>query len=271
MDIQELLRANLGLVERLVRFVCQRSRVVGADVDDFDSMVKLALIDNDYAVLRAWQGRSSLATYLTVVIQRLLADERNRTQGRFRASSRAKELGEDAIRIETLLRRDAMSVAEVSEISRLDPSAVEGIATQLPARTPHPRLVELDEGTDVVASERADAYELQQLSDRASHAIREVIDGLPVRDRMLVRLRFVRRMNIADVARVLQLPQRPLYRRLEQILGILRGALARAGIDGGSAADLIGSAVVALDFGLSDGKNGKNGTTCQSNGEGGQA
>jgi len=82
MDCQELLRSNLALVERLVRFVCQRAQVVGADVDDFASTVKLALIENDYSVLRAWEGRSSLATYLTVIIQRMLADERFRTLGR---------------------------------------------------------------------------------------------------------------------------------------------------------------------------------------------
>src|SRR5438067_1800408 len=118
MDCQELLRSNLALVERLVRFVCQRARVVGADVDDFASTVKLALIDNDYSVLRAWEGRSSLATYLTVIIQRLLADERFRTLGRWRPSAEAKRMGEAGILLEMLIRRDERSLVEAVPMVR---------------------------------------------------------------------------------------------------------------------------------------------------------
>lgn len=268
MDSQDLLRANLPMVERLVRFVCQRARVVGADVDDFDSTVKLALIENDYAVLRAWEGRSSLATYLTVVIQRLLADERFRTLGRFRPSTEAKRIGDDGVMIETLLHRDARSVAEAAEIAKLPAAEVEAIAARLPERPAPPRLVALPDDVDVAARDRADDYELRELSDRAGAAIRRAIESLPVRDRMLVRLRFIRKMSIADIARILQVPQRPLYRRLEHVLVIMRRALADAGIDAGSAEELIGSAAVALDFGLGSGKNE---AVCQSNGEGGQA
>ncbi|HVR39274.1 MAG TPA: sigma-70 family RNA polymerase sigma factor [Thermoanaerobaculia bacterium] len=247
-----------------MRFVCQRARVVGADVDDFDSSVKLALVENDYAVLRAWEGRSSLATYLTVIIQRMLADERFRTLGRWRPSSEAKRIGDAGVMIETLLHRDELSIAEVAEISKLPAADVAAIAARLPQRMRRPQLVEMHEELDAAASERADAYELHELSNRANSVIRNTIETLPVKDRMLVRLHFVRKMSIADVARILQIPQRPLYRRLEQILMLLRRALTDADIDAGSAEDLIGSASVALDFGLA---NGKNDAACQTNGE----
>ena len=116
--VQEMLRANLGLVDRLVRFVCQRARVVGADVEDFASTVKLALIENDYAVLGAWEGRSSLATYLTVIIQRLLADERIRDLGRWRPSAEAKRLGEAGTLLEMLLRRDDRTLGDAIPMVR---------------------------------------------------------------------------------------------------------------------------------------------------------
>lgn len=264
MDSQDLLRANLPLIERLVRFVCQRARVVGADVDDFDSTVKLALVENDYAVLRAWQRRSSLSTYLTVIIQRMLADERFRTLGRWRPSSEAKRIGEDGVKIEALLHRDARSIAEAAEIAKLERADVEAIAARLPERPARPRLVELQPEVHVAASDRADAYELREMSERLNGVIRATIGALPVKDRMLVRLHFARKMSVADVSRILQVPQRPLYRRLEQIIALLRRALADAGVDAGSAADLIGSAVSALDFGLSSGKYE---AVCQTNGE----
>jgi RNA polymerase sigma factor (sigma-70 family) len=273
MDTQDLFRANLPLVERLVRFVCSRSRVVGADVDDYDSTVKLALIENDYAVLRAWEGRSSLATYLTVIIQRIIADERFRTLGRWRPSAEAKRLGESGITIESLLHRDGRSIGEIGSIIRnihpnLTAADVEAIVARLPEKRSRPRPVDLEAANEVQAPDRADAgamsAELKRVSERASRVIRQTIASLPIRERMLIRLHFVRKMSIADAARIVQLPQRPLYRRLEQILAMLRDALENAGIDAGSAGDLIGSAVVALDFGLVDGKND---VTCQSHDE----
>jgi RNA polymerase sigma factor (sigma-70 family) len=264
MEIEELLRSNLSLVERVVRRVCRRANVVGADVDDFASTVKLALIENDYAVLRAHEGRSSLATYLAVVIQRLLADERNRSLGRWRASAEAQKLGPTAVLLETLLGRDRRALDEAIPIVRaVDPTLtradLEAIAARLPQRTSRPRAVELDEAETLAAPDKADARvaagELHKQSDHAGVAIRNAMASLPLQDRMLIRLRFVSNMDISDIARILQLPQRPMYRRLEQILAMLRRTLAESGIEAGTASDLIGSAVVALDFGLTEGKS----------------
>jgi RNA polymerase sigma factor (sigma-70 family) len=266
MDCQELLHSNLALVERLVRFVCQRARVVGADVDDFASTVKLALIENDYAVLRAWEGRSSLATYFTVIIHRLLADERIRDLGRWRPSAEAKRLGEAAILLEMLIRRDERTLSNAIPMVRalddtLTDSDIEAMAARLPQRAPRARLVEIKaiETDDIAGGDAADSGaiegELRQISERTSHVVRRAIAALSTKDRMLLRLRFVSGMSIADTARILQLPQRPLYRRLEQILHILREALSASGVDAGSAEDLIGSAVAALDFGLQYAEN----------------
>jgi RNA polymerase sigma factor (sigma-70 family) len=266
MDCQELLRSNLALVERLVRFVCHRARVVGADVDDFASTVKLALIENDYAVLRAWEGRSSLATYLTIIIQRLLADERIRDLGRWRPSAEAKRLGEAAILLEMLIRRDERTLSEAIPMVRalddtLTDSDIQAMAARLPQRAPRARLVEIKaiETDDIAGGEAADSGaiegELRQISERTSDVVRRVILALSIKDRMLLRLRFVSERSIAETARILQLPQRPLYRRLEQIQQLLREALGASGVDAGSAEDLIGSAVAALDFGLEDAEN----------------
>jgi len=266
MDCQELLRSNLALVERLVRFVCQRARVVGADVDDFASTVKLALIENDYSVLRAWEGRSSLATYLTVIIQRMLTDERFRTLGRWRPSSEAKKMGEAGVLLEMLIRRDERTLAEaVPMVCAVDDTLtagdIEAMAARLPVRPSRMRLVDLEpaEMGNVAGGEEADAAvaqgEVQRLSERTSSVISEVIGSLPIRDRMLLRLRFVSMMSIADAARILHVPQRPLYRRLEQILAVLRRSLLAANVGAGSAEELIGSVFASLDFGLTDREN----------------
>jgi len=266
MDCQELLRSNLALVERLVRFVCQRAQVVGADVDDFASTVKLALIENDYSVLRAWEGRSSLATYLTVIIQRMLADERFRTLGRWRPSSEAKRMGEAGILLEMLIRRDERTLTEAVPMVRaiddtLTAGDVEAMAARLPIRQSRIRLVELSPAVAEKVADQNEAdsrvaeEETRRLSRHTSSVISSLIASLAIRDRMLLRLRFVSMMSIADVARILQVPQRPLYRRLEQILVSFRRSLLEKNVDAGSAEELIGSVFASLDFGLTDQEN----------------
>jgi len=50
-------------------------RLSGEDVDDLCAEVFLALLDDNSAVLRRFQGKSSLATYLAVVARRIVVRE----------------------------------------------------------------------------------------------------------------------------------------------------------------------------------------------------
>ena len=49
-------------------------------------------------------------------------------------------------------------------------------------------------------------------------------------DRVIVRMRFWEGESVADIARALGLPQKPLYRRLERTLAALRRSLEAAGV-----------------------------------------
>lgn len=260
MDPQELLRAQLPLIERIIGRVCRRSRFVGADADDFASTVKLALIENDYALLRDASQRSSLAAFLTVVIQRMAVDERIRAYGRWQPSAEARRGGEAGILAETLLTRDGRTIDEALPLVRgVDPNMtrerLEELAKRLPVRSGRPRTVDLETtGVDALAShdsadERAVAHERDRIAGRAARAVRAQLDTLPLEDRMLLRFRFASSMTIADISRIMRLPQRPLYRRLEALLDRLRKALRAEGVDAAAVSDLIGSAA-ELQFGL---------------------
>jgi RNA polymerase sigma-70 factor, ECF subfamily len=67
----------LGLVVHVVNHTARaRSiRLAAADRDDLCAEVFLAIIKNDFAILRNFRGRSSLATYLTVVARRIVVRE----------------------------------------------------------------------------------------------------------------------------------------------------------------------------------------------------
>ena len=64
----------MGLVLHVIRHSTQsRSlRLSPEDRDDLCAEVFLAVIRNDFAVLRSFRGQSSLATYLTVVARRIV-------------------------------------------------------------------------------------------------------------------------------------------------------------------------------------------------------
>ncbi|MGH7489945.1 MAG: hypothetical protein ACREMY_30715, partial [bacterium] len=74
----------LPTIDRIVSFVCRRNNLGPAEADDFRSLVRLKLIENDYDVLRRYQGRSTLRTYLTVVVQRRFLDYRISEWGKWR-------------------------------------------------------------------------------------------------------------------------------------------------------------------------------------------
>jgi RNA polymerase sigma-70 factor, ECF subfamily len=67
----------LGLVVHVVNHTARaRSiRLTPADRDDLCAEVFLTIVRNDFAVLRNFRGKSSLATYLTVVARRIVVKE----------------------------------------------------------------------------------------------------------------------------------------------------------------------------------------------------
>ena len=72
-----------------------------------------------------------------------------------------------------------------------------------------------------------------------------------------MRLCFGAQASIADASRMLGVPQRPLYRRIEAILRQLRAGLESAGIGAAAVEEMISAGVSeSLDFGIAEGKTG---------------
>jgi len=162
----------------------------------------------------------------------------------------------------------AAALANLLGASENGRRTVISILAQLPDRSPRPRAVPLDEmamSAPIAAPERSDvrtlAREARSLASRTSEVIRNAIAGLELEDRMLLRLHFGSKMSIADVARMLRLPARPLYRRLEALLRDLRLAINRAGLDSGSILELIGAATIDMNFGLETSEMLENGAS----------
>ena len=76
MDMQQVYVSHLPLIEELAAFVCRRNHMSVAETEAFIGFVKLKLIEDDYAVIRRFDGRSLFRTYLTTIIMRLLVHQR---------------------------------------------------------------------------------------------------------------------------------------------------------------------------------------------------
>ena len=244
--------------------VCRRARVRDADADDFIASVKLALVEDDYAILRKYEGRASLTTYLTIVIERLMSDQRMRTRGRWHPSAEAVRLGPAALLLEAIVRRDRRTIDDALPALRaVDPSitreSAEAMLARLPERKPRPATIDLESAppaelaTATSADSRALASDARAVAERAARVVRTTLASFSIEDRAIVRFRFGLEMNISEVSRMLRLPQRPLYRRIESLLQRLRGALVEAGVQDSEAREIFERvAVDEIDFGITD-------------------
>ena len=255
-----LFEENLEIIDRAIARVCREVRLDGASAEDFASVARLALLADDCAILRKFEGRSSLPTYLTIVVRRLFYDEQ-RAEGRWYASAEAQRRGPAAVQLERLILNERRSFADASEIVRREHPNVtmrelEETAAALPARAPRVLVVPVEDGDEErfasggTAAELADALDVARRSTQANQAVRNAMASMSAEDRVILRLRFSANASIAAIARALDLEQRPLYRRIEALLARLRRALEAAGVDAAAACDLIAAANPNLDFEL---------------------
>lgn len=249
---------HLATIERVLSCVCRRQSMQRADGEDFSSWVKLKLIENDYAIVRKFEGHS-FAAYISVVIHRLLLDYRIQSWGKWHASAEARRQGEVGIALEVMLIRDGRSVEEtLPALRRIQPDLsqadVQALAALLPARAPRARFVDLGDVVDELAIS-ADSIEDAPVARervRVWHRIREVVNtyfhGLEEEDRRTLRLRFGAGLSVADIARVLRVEQKPLYRKLDRHVAMLRKRLQLAGVRWDTARELLEHPADEIDF-----------------------
>jgi RNA polymerase sigma factor for flagellar operon FliA len=252
----DLFVSQLDVVERVIAFVCARHRVSSADAEDFGSYVKLKFVESDYAVLAKFEGRSSLRTYLTVVIQRLFLDYRISAWGKWRPSAEARRAGPVGVLLEQLMVRDGHPFEEACEALRtthcvdVSRAVLESLAARLPVRLK--RRFERDDALADVASNTRPADDAAADRDReatatlVSAALQRLTETLDAQDRLIIAMRFEDGRTVADIATILRLEQKALYRRLDRLLLDLRRALEAEGIDAAAVRDLLDSPAVEV-------------------------
>jgi RNA polymerase sigma factor (sigma-70 family) len=249
-SLESVFLDNLGLIDRVAACLARRHGLSGDDASDFSSWIKLKLVEDGYAIFRSFRGESSIGTYLTVVIAMLARDFRAQRWGRWRPSAAARRHGPVAIRLETLVYRHGYRVDQAGEVLRtagettLSDRELGKLLAALPVRAPlRPVEVGPDPLGQVESMASADGIlvseDIEHERRHAEQTLVAALGDLSLEDRLIVRMRFWDGLGVADIARGLRIDQKPLYRRLERLLGTLRQRLLAAGVDRDRIASLL--------------------------------
>src|SRR5687767_7357112 len=223
---------QIALVSLVSTGVARRSRLSPDDALDFTQAVHLKFLENDYDALRRFDGRSSLRTYLTVIVGRLMVDWQRALRGRWRASAQASRIGCHAVALEELVCRDGHPVDQAVEILTAVPGAPSrtellSTAARLDVRGPRrATAVPLTAATlsrpfvDPVAS-----AEQERRATRLHRAVARAIERLPSGDRDLLDLRYKQGRRMSAIAAAAGKDVKRLYRRCERVLRSVRAAV----------------------------------------------
>ena len=259
MDYKLFLVQHLSLVDKVVRFVARRHHLTATDTEDFASLVRLKLVERDFAILRKFQQRSTFATYLTVVVERLCLDFCIAKWGKWRPSATARRLGSIAILLEQLIVREGITFDEAVGTLQTNHGVsatreeLHGLLLQLPVRagrhgTNRPPSAVPDQSIESGLADRED----EDLVARVNLALRHALLALNREDQEILRLRFGQGLSISQCSRTLARPSRQLYRRVSHIIRVLRAELERRGVDEPDIARIVGHPTFAVHGVLDD-------------------
>lgn len=240
-ELERLFVENLPAIDRMLGVICRRHGIAADDASDFASWARLRFIEGDYAILAKFRGESAITTYLMSVVAMLFRDYCVQRWGRWRPSAEARRRGPLAMRLEALIHRQGFQLREVGQILRtqaapnLSDREISNMVRALPQRTPlRPVEVGGEPLTERASEDRADVRVTDAIVEQdqqvAQGLLEKALQALAAEDRLVLRLRFWEGQSVADIARTLDVRQKPLYRRIDRALLQLRVELERLGM-----------------------------------------
>lgn len=241
MTFDQLLEEQRPHVERVIHDLARRHYLASTEIEEFRDAVERAFERNDHELLRAFDGRSTWATYLSTVVTRQFVLFQAAMWGQWRPTAAAMRLGPAAMLLEELVVRDRFSLND----------AVDWMRTTHRVDLPRHRLLQLAEqlGMPGAAGNRhaAPCAPEHAPSPELRNALRDALALVTPDDRLLLELKFRDRQPLTRIAAMLKIDARPLQRRIDTAKNVIGKSLLTQGIDPDAVEALLRSADVQAD------------------------
>jgi RNA polymerase sigma factor (sigma-70 family) len=235
---EQIFLSNLKHIEKAAKHAARRHRFRKEDAEDFVSTVEIKIIEDDYRVIRMYKGTSTLRTYLTSVVHNFLRDYTDHLWGKWRNSAEAVRQGNVATKVEELLGKEEYTQDEAYEILRTNLKAAltrrqfDELIARLPPRAR--RRIEGEEALEPLPAKDSSPEEnvLNREQRERLEAILEILAecraALPKEDQLI--LKMCGEFKPGEIAKVLGLDARDLYRRIDRLKQSLKKELERRGV-----------------------------------------
>ena len=236
MTFEQLIEQQRPHVERVVQDLARRYYLASSEIEEFRTTLDRALERNDHELLRAFDGRCTWETYLTTVVTRQFFLFQAAMWGQWRPSSLAIRMGAAAMLLEELVLRDRFTLND----------AIDWMRTSHRVDVPRHRLQQFAEQLGIQAPGAADrnpSSAAPSAPDAAlRHALRDALALTSPDDRLILELRFRDRQPLTRIAALLRTDARPLQRRIDTLMNVIRESLLTQGINASDVDALLKSA-----------------------------
>ena len=219
------------------------------DKDELFVHVLDHLQEDDYRRLREFKGNSSITTYLTAIISRLVVDIVRSRTGRNRAKERAERFGELGLRTYELVIQRGHSIAEVVDILQTNhgiaatEAQLQSMLDEMQGRKPRHQS---DAESETAWSDSGELVSIQRSTPeqkvsekeqerRRREILKQVLDSMSGEEKLIIRLRFPLDeekdpLEPVAIAKMLGITPQEVERRTRRILTSCRELLLKQGI-----------------------------------------
>ena len=226
MTFEKLIRQQRSHIDQVIGDLARCHYFGQAEVDEFRAAMIGALERNDFELLRAFDGRSTWETYLTLVVTREFFLFQMSLWGQWRPSPAAKRLGAAGVLLEELVVRDRLLVTE----------AIETMRTRHRVDVPRYRLMQMAEQLQLAEAAAGEGHTTlavpppEPMDPRVQTALADAWNRLSPDDRLIAELRFRDGQPLTRIARMMNLDVRPVQRRLDHAKEVIASSLMDHGV-----------------------------------------
>lgn len=245
-NLKQIFKANLDLINKIIDSLAFRWNMQPDETEEMRSEVYERIIGDEYRIFRRFESKTVLRSFLTLSIRNICHDLHRKRHGRWRPSSKSKQLGIFGIKMDELLNLRQYTVEEACELILTDyqdhqnPAPEKDelliIASQLKTKQKsieiHPDESHWDSfaQADATAEEELLIAEIAQKKAILDRSIESVNNTLSDEECLIFMLYFKDGCKISSIARMMNEKRHRIDLKLNQLLKTFKNQIVEAGL-----------------------------------------